>query len=354
MGEQGQFYDGTKLLSLMDINGNKPEIYVCTTNRNGGKTTYFNRYAVRRFLKNDEKFGIIYRFNYELDGVAEKFFKDIQGLFFPAYHMEAKLKAKGVYAELWIGTKEDKSDYRCCGYALSLNNADQIKKLSHLFSDIQRLLFDEFQSETNHYCDNEVEKLISVHTSIARGQGKQVRYVPVIMISNTVSLINPYYVEWDITTRLTKDTNFLRCDGMVIENGFIEAASRAQTESAFNRAFKRNKYVAYASQNVYLNDNMSFIEKPSGFGKYLATLKYNGKDYAIREFRESGLLYCDDRADVTYPYKISVTTEDHNINYVMLKQNDFFIKHLRYFFDKGAFRFKDLRSKECLLKCISY
>ena len=35
----GDFYDGTKLLSLMDTNGNKPEIYMCTTNRSGGKTT---------------------------------------------------------------------------------------------------------------------------------------------------------------------------------------------------------------------------------------------------------------------------------------------------------------------------
>lgn len=34
------FYDGAKLLSLKDIDGNTPEIYMCTSNRNGGKTTY--------------------------------------------------------------------------------------------------------------------------------------------------------------------------------------------------------------------------------------------------------------------------------------------------------------------------
>ena len=32
-----QFYDGTKLLSLNDINGNKREIYICTFNRSAGK-----------------------------------------------------------------------------------------------------------------------------------------------------------------------------------------------------------------------------------------------------------------------------------------------------------------------------
>ena len=42
-GFMGQYYDGTKLLSLKDRNGKVPEIYMCTTNRTGGKTTYFNR-----------------------------------------------------------------------------------------------------------------------------------------------------------------------------------------------------------------------------------------------------------------------------------------------------------------------
>ena len=37
------YYDGAKLLSMKDINGQQPEIYICTTNRTGGKTTYFNR-----------------------------------------------------------------------------------------------------------------------------------------------------------------------------------------------------------------------------------------------------------------------------------------------------------------------
>ena len=45
------YYDGTKLLSLKDINGNVPEIYICTTNRTGGKTTYFGRLVVISFFK---------------------------------------------------------------------------------------------------------------------------------------------------------------------------------------------------------------------------------------------------------------------------------------------------------------
>ena len=342
-----EFYDGTKLLSLLDINGKKPEIYICTSNRSGGKTTYFGRLLVNRFLNKGQKFGLIYRYNYELDNVTDKFYKDINTLFFQDHEMTSKRRASGIFHELFL-------DEKSCGYALSLNSADQIKKYSHLLSDIDSMLFDEFQSENNHYCTDEVKKFISIHTSVARGQGKQVRYVPVYMISNPVSIINPYYVKMGISSRLTSETKFLKGDGFVVEQGFVASASNKQKESSFNRAFSNDSYVNYSTEGIYLNDNSSFIEKPCGIGRYLATLKYKHSFYAIREFAEQGFLYCDDKPDNSFPLKISVTTSDHTINYVMLKKNDFFLSNLRYMFERGCFRFKDLRCKEAILNALSY
>ncbi len=343
----GNYYDGTKLLSLTDINGNRPEIYMCTTNRTGGKTTYFGRLVVNRFLDKREKFGLLYRYNYELDDCAEKFFKDIGELFFNGYTMTSKKRAKGIYHELYLNGEP-------CGYAVSINSADQVKKNSHFFSDVKRLIFDEFQSESNTYCPNEIKKFISVHTSMARGQGEQNRYLPVYMLSNPVSIINPYYVELGISSRLTDETRFLRGDGFVLEQGFVESAADAQKSSGFNKAFSRNSYVAYSSESVYLNDNKAFVDRPQGVGRYMATLKYNGQTYGIREFAEAGVIYCDDRADETFPLKITVTTDDHELNYVMLKRNDLFLFNLRYYFERGCFRFKDLRCKEAVLKSLSY
>ena len=341
------YYDGTKILSMLDINGNKPELYLITSNRTGGKTTYFGRLCVNRFKEKGEKFALIYRYNYELDDCAEKFFKDLSTLFFNGSIMTSKRKASGIFHELFL-------DDEPCGYAISLNSADQLKKYSHLFSDVDRMIFDEFQSETNHYCSDEIRKFISVHTSVARGQGKQSRYVPVFMLSNPVSIINPYFVELGISERLKDDTKFLRGDGFILEQGFIETASRAQKDSGFNKAFSKKIYVAYSSECVYLNDNKAFIEKPKGVGKYLCTIKYNGVDYGVREYADSGVIYIDDRSDNTFRFKITVTTDDHAINYVMLKRNDIFLSTLRFYFEKGCFRFKDLRCKEALLKSLSY
>ena len=343
------YYDGTKLLSMKDINGETPELYLCTSNRTAGKTTYFSRLLMNRFFDKGEKFALLYRFGYELDDCANKFFKDISSLFFNDRVMIGTNKASGTFVELSI-------DGAVCGYAMALNLADNIKKYSHLFSDVQRIMFDEFQSETSHYCTKEIEKFQSVHTSIARGQGKQVRYVPVYMLSNTVSIINPYYVALGISNRLRNDTKFLRGDGFVLEQGYNETASQSMMSSAFNRAFanSKSKYLQYATQNVYLNDNSAFVERPQGKSTYICTLRYNGSDYSVKEYRDAGIVYCDNKSDETFPLKITVTTEDHQINYVMLKRNDGLISTLRFFFEKGAFRFKDLQCKEAILSALSY
>lgn len=341
------FYDGTKLLSMRDINGNRPEIYMCTSNRSAGKTTFFSRYFVNRYKKFEEKFMLLYRYKDELNGCADKFFKDIQTLFFPNDVMISKSCGNGLYHELYLNGD-------LCGFAVSINTAEKIKKYSHFFSDVKRLLFDEFQNESNKYCPQEIRKFISLHTSVARGGGKQVRYLPVFMLSNPVSIINPYYTELNISSRLQANTKFLRGDGFVLEQGFNESASIAQKESAFNKAFSNNSYVAYSSECVYLNDSVTFIEKPSGHNIYLCTLRYNGNDYSVREYTNDGILYVDDSYDSTFRLRISITTNDHTINYVMLKRNDFFLSVLRQYFEKGCFRFKNMKCKEVLLKAISF
>ena len=344
---KSNYYDGTKLLSLKDINCKTPEVFMCTSNRSAGKTTYFNRLVVNRFIKRGAKFALLYRFNYELDGCDEKFFKDIKELFFPEYEMTAAKKMKGIYQELYLNEEP-------CGYAISINSADQLKRNSHLFSDIDNIIFDEFQSEQNHYCDKEVEKFISIHNSIARGRSKQSRYVPVYMISNPVTILNPYYVAMDISTRLQKDTHFLRGDGFVLEQGYNETAAKALKSSAFNRAFGSSDYIAYSAEGVYLQDDLSFVDTPTGRGKYVATIRYAGIDYGVREYPELGIVFCDKSVDYQYPLKITVDTADHKLNYVMVSSNFILIQKLRYYFEHGCMRFKDLQAKEAILKALSF
>lgn len=346
------YYDGTKLLSLRDINGKRPEIYISTSNRGPGKTTYFNRYAVNKFLKNNEKFAAMYRYTTDLENVADKFFKDIKGLFFPKYNMISKRDPSKAFYNIWIQHQDGEPKH--AGYAIALNAAEKIRQNSHLMSDVKRILFDEFQTESNSYLSDELVKFQSIHTSLARGHGEFARYLPVYMIANYCSIINPYYIGMGISDRLRADTKYLRGDGWVLEQGFYPEAAQALQESGFMRAFRNSSYNKFAAQNVYLNDNMTFIATPKGRSQYLCSIAYNDILYAVRAYPLQGIVYCDKSPDKSFPIKLALTTADHDINFVMLKSSADIVIQLRWYFEHGCFRFKDLQCKECILKMVSY
>ena len=341
-----KFYDGTKLLSMKDLNGNTPEIFLCTSNRSAGKTTWFNRYFIKRFKENNEKFILLYRFKYEIDDCVDRFFKDIKTLFYPNDDLRA-ISHNQIYKELLFNDKT-------CGYAISLNSADMVKKYSHLFSDTVRILFDEFQSENNQYLPDEIKKFISVHTSISRGQGKQSRYVPVYMLSNNVSVLNPYFCELGISERLEDNTKYLRGNGWVLEQGFNESAMLSQKNSLFMRAFEGNSYAEYSSSSSYLYNDTAFIEKLTGTSRYLCTFRFDGEEYSIREYPNAKCLYCDNSVDTSCKIKIAVNSSDMIPTYNLKTGNDTMLVTLRKYFNNGYFKFKNVKCKRAVLNMLKY
>lgn len=343
-----KFYSASKLLSMKDINGGRPEIYLCCGNKSAGKTVSFSSIILKRFIKKGMKFMLLYRYNYEILDAAESFFKDIGGLFFEGHEMTGKKRANGFYVELFY-------DGVSCGYAVYLNaKVDSFKRKSHLFSDTTVMFMDEFQSETGSYITDEVQRLHAFHTAVARGGGRQVRYVPVYLVSNFTSLINPYFVEFGISNRLRADTKFLKGDGFVMEQCYNESAAEAQKESAFNRAFQSKRLLNYSAENVYLNDNLSFVSKVEGKTEYLATVRHNGRYFAVREVLDQGILYVDQHADKTFPVKLSATTGDHAPSFVMMSQYSKLINLMRFYFERGLFRFADLFCKEAVINMLRY
>lgn len=339
------YYDGTKLLSMLDLDGNKPELYIASTNRSAGKTTFYSRYLVKKWLKNKEKFLLLYRYSYELENCEKQFFSEVQKLFFIDKEMTSHKKQKGKYVELIINDVQ-------CGYATAINCAESVKKLSHLFADVSRIFFDEFQSETNTYCPNEIEKFISIHNSIARGGGKQSRYVPVIMCGNRVSLLNPYYSSIGVSERIQSGTKFLKGNGWVLETSTNADASKAVSENLFNKAFIGNQYITFASENAYLNDDTAFVQKMDGHNDYLCTVFCDDKIYSIRNY--GTCIYCDDNPDITYPVRVSVSYTDIQKNYLSQLNNKSFIDLMRKYFENGLFRFKNLECKNCIIKLLAY
>lgn len=333
-----EFYNGTKLLSMKDITGQPPEIYLCAGNRTAGKTFFFKRMLVRRFKKTGQKFCVLVRFNYEMDGIAESFFKDIKEVAFPSDDMTMVMVGKGLYAELYLNGEH-------CGYCLSLNSADTIKKYSSRFVDISGMFFDEFQSEVGKYCPSEITKFQSIHVSVARGGGKHVRYVPVYMCSNTVSILNPYYYTFGITKRLQDDTKFLRGNGWVLEQTFNENASEAILDSGFGRAFANSDYMQFAGNNGYLLDTNHMIEKIKEEGRYLYQLHDGANIYGVWLMKKSGLVYICEKYDPKHRVKICFRPADQDGTKILISTSAGLLKWHRANFEAGNVRFDSQSAK---------
>lgn len=344
------YYSGFKLLSLLDLDRERPELFFCTSNKTAGKTTFFNAYVLDKFISSGEKFLLLYRYSYEIKNVVDKFFRDISKIedFNFTLEMTQERRDGGKYTELFYGEKS-------CGYAISLSSVDYVKKASHLFSDAQTILFDEFMPESGKYLSKECDKLFAIHTAIARGRGQRRRYLPVILISNPVTLLNPYYLTLGISDRLQKNTHFLRGRGWVLEQGFNTAAANAQKASGIYKAFEKTKIAAYGNQGVYLSDSDSFINPiKNERARYIATFVVDGASFGVRSYEKSGMLYIDTSVDTTAPLRICAELADFSPNFVMINQYRYLFINWRNLFECGSVRFRNGRAKSAFLKLLSY
>ena len=339
---ENKYYDGSKLISITkDRYGRKPEIFCVDGNRASGKTTYFGRWFINRFKKHGEKFIIIKRWDNQLQTVVSKFWPVLKRLFFPNDIMTAEKRDGGAYYELFLNDES-------CGYVISINGAAKVKENSHLLSDAKRMLFDEFQSDK--YVPGEVDKLISIHASIARGDYEFSRYCPIYMVCNHVSSLNPYYKAWHCATEVDEiQEGFYKGDGFVIEKNMNVGAAESAKLSGFNRAFKNTSAVDHIINNTGINDNRNFIEKVNTNGtEYIATCIVDGQKIGLRRvFNRPGIAYYfDSNYDPSCKTRYAVNTASHSSDTVLVNSRSILlVSNVRRCFEAGYIRFSNLEVK---------
>lgn len=337
------FYNGTKLLSLKDLDGCAPELYLCCTNRTAGKTVFFNSLGVNKFQKHGQKLVCLCRFQHELNDYCDTFFQPIAFKYGNNY--DSQKRKNGLYYELYLDGKN-------IGYVLALNSADKVKKVSGCFYDADLMLFDEFLSETDDYCANEIQKFQSVHASLARGGGSRSRYLPCIMYANLVNPINPYFNALNIVERLDDVSRYIRGSGWVLEIGNDENASCEQAQSAFNKAFSNTKYTKSLTGKTWSNIDERFIEPLGAENKrVICTLYHNGKHFGVYEC-DGGLLYVG-KISCACGSLFAVDNDDHTVGTALLKYRSGLCELFKKYFYGGFVRFADVESKYTFIKAIS-
>lgn len=348
MGENINYYDGSTLLKKKTLSGDLPEIFISQTLRTYGKTTWFNHLVMDHWHESDKRvpFGLLFRYKYELEGVAMRFQESVRELYYPGLEMTQTPIMQGSIMELFANDE-------LCGYAFCLSGFEAVKKCSNMLSSIREYIFDEFQNEDGKYIKNEVNKFISIHTSIARAPGKPVRYVPVYMLANKVSLFNPYYTAMGITGRFQKRTKYLRGDGYVMESLSNVDLSQRMQNSGFNKAFASEDYMRYITDVDFLNEGEADdILKLAGEKRYFCNLS-DGSKLCYGVYRSGPLTYISAKGNPTSKQNIGLSKRAHfQLGSGVINRTEF-LRFLREQYNEGSLFFQNDKVKTNVINCLT-
>lgn len=316
-----QHYDCTKLITSLDADGEVPCFFVvCSKLRGPGKTFQFSKLMIEHFLENGEKFILLTRNKGDLGSVAPGILDSYVSYAHPEWSVTETIQMKSVYSKVTLSMGEGEDvQKKDIGYVIPIRAADQIKKISSLFYDCWCFYFDEFQPmDRSTYLKDEVDLLLNIYKSIARGGGSAVRYMPIFMASNTINLGNPYFTALGLNRGIQSNTRFYKGHGVLFENCDVSGLAEMHSNSAVERALA--PHLARKGDNMWIGDNDSLVAKPDGWGRalYVATLVYNNEKFGVRYYDQIGYTYISHTVDETCQYVYNLTLEG-DLNVPLLK-----------------------------------
>lgn len=267
-----------------------------------GKSFDAKRHVIRDAIKNGAEFIYLRRTDVELKkGAKEKFMADILP-FFKGFDF----RINGQTLE-WRKTSAKKDDdtpeeeWHVGGYFIALSQAGGVKSIA--YPKVRWIVFDEVFPDNLQFLSGEVTLFESLYDTVDRRTGR----CRVILLSNAVSMANPYFSKFgiDITDQLNRKTQFKRyCDGFwCIEMADYAGFSAKSMNSRYGRFLQKydKEYSDYSTKNRFLDDMASLIEPldtSEGYGFTLDT-------------EESGTFGIWVRIDGKVNYHISRRTRKH-------------------------------------------
>ena len=254
------FYNYSKILSF---NGT---YNLLIGNRGQGKTYGAKKKAIKDALKKDDQFIYLRRYKEELATARNTFFEDIKEVF-----PEHDFKVSGFAAlAAHVSTRNDKKrDWQTIGYFIALSQAQNYK--SAAFPRVKTIIFDEFiiEKSATHYLPNESIIFNNFYSTVDRWKDK----TRVFFLANSVSIMNPYFIAWDIVPSpgdefIIKKSGFIVCH--IADN---EAFNEDVYETNFGKFIKDSDYADYAVENVFADNTDSMLELKDSKARYLFTFE---------------------------------------------------------------------------------
>ena len=285
-----------------------------------GKSYAMKKHPINRFIKHGEQFIYVRRYKQELKKISS-YFDDVAKEF-PGH--EFKVNGR----QFWI-------DGKLAGWAIPLS-AWQSEK-SNAYPNVSLIVFDEFirEKDKSGYLPNEVEALLNLMDTVFRNREN----VRCVCMSNSVSVVNPYFLYFNLVPDTTKRYNAYPSILVEIPDSADFSAERRKTR--FGALIDGTGYGEMSLDNEFTNDSPVFIEKRSKNSKFKFTIIYQGMKLGVWVDTQLGLMYLSTDHDPTSRLTFALNKDDldENAQLVTSWKQNFYISRMVNAFLKGLLRF---------------
>lgn len=314
--------------------------FICGA-RGVGKTFGAKKMAIRDAIKHGEMFIYMRRYKEELKIAKLTFFADIEDQF-----KDYDFRINGFTAEMApVSTRDTKGrEWQTIGYFIALSTAQSVK--STAFPLVTKIIFDEFIAEkgATQYLVDEVNRLLNFYSTVDRGQDKTI----VFMLSNAVSIMNPYFLEYEIRPDEVK-AEFIKAGKGFIVCHFPDSKDFQKEfwQTRFGQFIQGTEYAAYAISNEFRDNDKSLVEFKDPDARYRFTLETKQGTFSIWTNNKTLMTYAQQqRPKHERILTVDATRMDKNKTFVTFASNS--LASLRASFRSGMLLFDDPSTRNAL------
>lgn len=285
-----------------------------------GKSYAMKEYPIKRFLKYGEQMIYVRRYKGELKKLGN-YFSDVSKAF-----PQHEFKVKG--REMFI-------DGKLYGWAIPLSVWQSEK--SNAYPNVSTIIYDEFirEKDNSGYIPNEVGALLNLMDTVFRDRDN----VRCICLSNAVTIVNPYFLYFDLVPNTQKRFNAYK--DILVEIPDSRDFSEERRKTRFGSLIDGTEYADMSLDNEFVNDSTVFIEKRSKESKFQFGLIYKGMSMGVWVDVEAGIMFLSHEFDPSSKMIFALTTDDINENAMLMSgwKNNYYLKKLVSAFMNGYLRF---------------
>lgn len=292
------------------------------TGRGFGKTFGAKAKVIKDALFSDDQFIYLRRYKGELAAARSTFFADITYKF-PNHDF----KVIGNSAQ---ASPKDKNKWKTIGFFVALSTAQSQKSVA--FPNVKTIIFDEFIIEKGNirYLPNEDIVFNNFYSTVDRYTDK----TKVLFLANSVSIMNPYFLAYDIMPDEGKEF-IVKKDGFIVAH-FPDATEFNDSiyQTKFGKFIKDSDYAEYAVENAFKDNSDNMLEMKDGRAHYQFTLETARGTFSIWHSLWNDKYYIQSRLPARN-LMFTIVPETMDNGKVLLTFSDKVLGYLRTAFRQG-------------------